>query len=94
MQSDEKDAVLQGGICAIGEFRKKKEVSNEILCIALHKNKTANVLLARLDGHGRLSNNALGSVSYKYIQDTNPLSLTSAEGVMDFANLVILSLPK
>ena len=78
----------------VGEFRKKQEVSNEIVCNALHENKTANVMLAQLDRGGRLSDNALGSISYKYVQDTNPLSLTSAEGVTNFANRVILSLPE
>ena len=94
MQSNERDTVLQGGIYSVGEFRKKQEVSNEIVCIALHENKTANVMLARLDRGGVLPNNALGSISYKYVEDTNPLSLTSAEGVMNFANRVILSLPE
>ena len=32
-------------------LEKKMKVSNEILCIALHKNKTANVMLAQLGRH-------------------------------------------
>ena len=86
-QSDKKDAVMQGGIYAVGKIN---ATSNPVTCIALHKNKTANVMVAKLDRSSSPPSppDSLGVVSYKYVEDTNPLVLTTADGVMDFANRV------
>ena len=95
-QSDNKDAVLQGGIYAVGEFR-KPESKHEIACIALHKNKSMNVMVAKLDtgctpATPSLVGNVLGRVTYKYVVDTVPLDLKVAETVGIFANRLVKTL--
>ena len=95
-QSDNKDAVLQGGIYAVGEFR-KPESKHEIACIALHKNKSMNVMVAKLDtgctpATPSLVGNVLGRVTYKYVVNTVPLNLKVAETVGIFANRLVKTL--
>ena len=90
MQSDEHDAVLQAGIYSVGMFR-KSEVTKKVCVVAVHKNKAANIMLAQLDT-SHSTPDSLETVSYKYIQDTNPLSLKSKEGVMDLANRFVTAL--
>ena len=83
MQSDRRDAVLQCGIHAVGQFRHPEATRSSMACIALHKNKTVNVLICRLSsGTSDTDIDTLGTVSYRYVTDTNPLSLFQQEDVL------------
>ena len=91
-----KDAVLQGGIYAVEELR-KPECKYQIACIALHKNKSINVMVAELDtgctpATPSLMGNVLGRVTYKYVVNTVPLDLKVAETVGIFANRLVKTL--
>ena len=57
---------MQGGISTVGQFRKINATTNPVTCIALHKNKTANVMVAKLDRSSSLPSppDSLGVVSY------------------------------
>ena len=64
-QSNLKDPVLQGGIYAVGELR-KRESKNKVTCISLRKNKSINILVAELETESTTSSlPCMGSVSYK-----------------------------
>ena len=91
-----KDCVLQGGIYTVGEFQKAESKTK----IALHKNKSTNILVAELT-RGISSTPSsppssplplLGEVTYKYVVDTSPLSLKIPEQVSEFSNRLVTTL--
>ena len=87
MQSDRRDAILQCGIYTVGQFQHPEATRSSMACIALHKNKNVNVFMCRLSS----GTNTLGTVSYRYVGDTSPLSLYQQD-VLEFASRLIFVL--
>lgn len=95
-QSNEKDAVLQGGIYAVGQLR-KRESKEQVACVALHKNKSMNLMVASRSAVSPRatispSTRIVGQVCYKYVADTVPLSTKDLGSVTLLANRMVATL--
>ena len=101
-QSNEKDAVLQGGIYAVGQLL-KRDCREQVSCIAVHNNKSVNIMVANVSSRSTSahisprapissSTHMMGCVTYKYVIDTMPLNTKDLGGVILLANRIVWTL--
>ena len=88
------DPTLQGGIYAVGQLR-KRECKDQVACIALHKNKSINIMIAsRISPRAPISpsTHIVGQETYKHVVDTVPLSIKDLGPVTTLANRMVATL--
>ena len=66
-------AMSQSGIYTVGQFT--KGASGALLAVVVHKDKTAQIAVARLNGDERNADNSLGTFTFKLVGEMDPIDL-------------------
>lgn len=63
----------QSGIYTVGQFT--KGASGALPAVVVHKDKTAQIAVARLNGDERNADNSLGTFIFKLVGEMDPIDL-------------------
>ena len=82
-----KNPAIQNSIYGIGCLLKNVE-TRPIICLSIFKEKSAQLLVARLqslDGEGEGHETAVGTVTLKFVASPTPINLKTKNGIMALA---------
>ena len=75
------DCLSQVGIYAVEQFNLQQNISQKLACIAVYKDKKANVALCSINDEE--------IISFKIVDSIEHINLLESEGIMKFARLLI-----
>jgi hypothetical protein len=82
----ESAALSQAGIYAVGQFA--KGMSEPLPAIVIHKEKTIQIAIARLNGGEANDTNSVGTVTFKLVGRVDPFDLKDPKDLRIFSGLV------
>ena len=77
-------ALSQAGVYTVGQFT-KPGTSPYFPAIVIHKDKTAQVAMASLNGCEKRLEDSLGAVTFKLVGQVDPVDLKTEEGMLLFS---------
>ena len=75
------DCLSQVGIYAVGQFNLQQNIKKKLACIAVYKDKKANVALCSINDEE--------IISFKIVDSVEHINLLESEGIMKFSRLLI-----